>query len=157
MNCWTVYQRSPQDLDDVSSCVYVIEYFDRVKIGRTCHARTRIRTHEKKALQEGKRIGRIAIRYADNECSAERELLHRFAKYRIDDTEEFRVGFDKVVESYEKHRDYNPELEHLRTENKRLLDELKRIKAAIQTLDLSLARFSEEPTDYIEIYEEEQK
>jgi hypothetical protein len=147
MNGWNIYKAPPEDLDDTSSVVYVIEYPESVKIGRTKHPRSRLRTHQNNALKSQRAIGRVAIKYVnDNYWRAERELLQRFADMRIENTEEFLIKFEDVINcmSEEKNHTKISELELLREENKRLSEELKFAKKIAEALGFDWTKFYED-------------
>ncbi len=147
MNEWNVYKEFPSDLDDTSSVVYIIEYPESVKIGRTRHPRSRLKAHQSNALKNQRVIGRVAIKYVeDNYLGAERELLRRFADKRIENTEEFLIGFEDVINSAPKEENHTTfsELELLRAENKRLSEELKFAKKIAEALGFDWTKFYEE-------------
>lgn len=147
MNYWKVYKEPPADLDDTTRVLYVIEYADRVKIGRTRHPRSRIRTHLTNAQKNGSIIGRIAVKAIDDDFySAETNLHHRFDDRRIEKTEEFLVPFDEVI------RESHPEtvnavalkIAFLEEENKRLANELRFAKKIAEALGFDWTLFYEE-------------
>ena len=151
VNSWKVYTDVPHDLDYTSYVVYVIEYADRVKIGRTKHPAERIRTHKRNAEIAGRTISRVAIKTVGSYgyCAAEKELLHIFADKRIDGTEEFAVSFEEVLNDDAKRKANQTisELELLKEENKRLSEELKFAKKIAEALGFDWTKFYEEKNE----------
>lgn len=146
MNKWKVYTAAPADLDDTTRAIYVIEYADRVKIGRTKHPKSRIRTHYINAKKSGRTIGRIAVKNAENDYySAESNLHHRFDDRRIENTEEFSVSFEEVIsEIHEAVNTDTSEVDLLKEEIKRLTEELRFAKKIAEALGFEWTKFYED-------------
>lgn len=146
MKKWEIYESPPISiLDDCNKVIYILEYSDRIKIGRTKHPRSRLKTHVLNALARGESIGRVAIHnVSDNYYSAERQAIELFSEKRIDATEEFKVSFDEAMTILNGTPSDN---EQLRNEIERLKKELRFAKKIAEALGFDWTKFYEETHD----------
>lgn len=80
--------------------VYIVEFGDKTKIGCTNNPSRRIGQLKATAAYGGLGLGRIALTPEHTNYREIESLLHHyFAKYRVEGTELFNLGFDEILAS----------------------------------------------------------
>lgn len=80
--------------------VYIVEFGDKTKIGCTTNPSRRIGQLKATAAYGGLVLGRIALTPEHTNYREIESLLHGyFAKYRVEGTELFKLGFDEILAS----------------------------------------------------------